>query len=144
MGSRRPSLMDEVIGCLSKEVIKEEGTGGEMAAAGAQNQESRLIRALQRNSRKWGGAAASGAVGEAESVAGPISLDMKKLAHGIACEAEKLEEDRKKVECHNKSEMGQLLTPQYRTQLQRKAQEVQELEADRRILGVLLEGEHSI
>uniref|UniRef100_A0A673Z8V7 Trichoplein keratin filament-binding protein n=1 Tax=Salmo trutta TaxID=8032 RepID=A0A673Z8V7_SALTR len=58
-------------------------------------------------------------------------------------EVEKLEEERRKVEeCHKKSEMGRFLTRQYRTQLKRRAQQVQEeLEADRKILAVLLEGE---
>ncbi|XP_041756402.1 trichoplein keratin filament-binding protein [Coregonus clupeaformis] len=58
-------------------------------------------------------------------------------------EVEKLEEERRKVEeCHKKSEMGRFLTRQYRAQLKRRAQQVQEeLEADRRILAALLEGE---
>uniref|UniRef100_A0A8C8JEI5 Trichoplein keratin filament-binding protein n=1 Tax=Oncorhynchus tshawytscha TaxID=74940 RepID=A0A8C8JEI5_ONCTS len=58
-------------------------------------------------------------------------------------EVEKLEEERRKVEeCHKKSEMGRFLTRQYRAQLKRRAQQVQEeLEADRKILAALLEGE---
>ncbi|KAJ8005958.1 hypothetical protein DPEC_G00123280 [Dallia pectoralis] len=58
-------------------------------------------------------------------------------------EVEKLEEERRKVEeCRKKSEMRRFLTRQYRTQLKRRAQQVQEeLEADRRILAALMEGE---
>ncbi|KAK0138108.1 Trichoplein keratin filament-binding protein [Merluccius polli] len=56
---------------------------------------------------------------------------------------EMLEEDRRRAEeKRKKSEMGRFLVRQYRAQLKRRAQQVQEeLEADRKILAVLLEGE---
>ncbi|XP_040897387.1 trichoplein keratin filament-binding protein [Toxotes jaculatrix] len=56
---------------------------------------------------------------------------------------EKIEEERRKVEeRQKKSEMGHFLIRQYRAQLKRRAQQVQgELEADRKILAALLEGE---
>ncbi|XP_030215459.1 trichoplein keratin filament-binding protein [Gadus morhua] len=56
---------------------------------------------------------------------------------------ERLEEDRRRAEeKRKKSEMGRFLVRQYRAQLKRRAQQVQEeLEADRRILAALLEGE---
>ncbi|XP_035022930.1 trichoplein keratin filament-binding protein [Hippoglossus stenolepis] len=59
-------------------------------------------------------------------------------------ELENLEEERRKVEeRRKKSEMGYFLIRQYRAQLKRRAQQVQEeLEADRKILSALLEGEH--
>ncbi|XP_058493098.1 trichoplein keratin filament-binding protein isoform X2 [Solea solea] len=58
-------------------------------------------------------------------------------------ELEKIEEERMKVEeRQQKSEMGKFLIRQYRTQLKRRAQQVQEeLEADRKILAALVEGE---
>ncbi|XP_056275300.1 trichoplein keratin filament-binding protein isoform X2 [Pseudoliparis swirei] len=58
-------------------------------------------------------------------------------------ELEKMEEDRKKVEeRRKKTEMGHFLIRQYRAQLKRRAQQVQEeLEADRNILAALLEGQ---
>ncbi|AWP07067.1 putative trichoplein keratin filament-binding protein [Scophthalmus maximus] len=56
---------------------------------------------------------------------------------------EKIEDERRKVEeRQKKSEMGFFLIRQYRAQLKRRAQQVQEsLEADRKILAALLEGE---
>nr|XP_019956551.1 PREDICTED: trichoplein keratin filament-binding protein isoform X1 [Paralichthys olivaceus] len=58
-------------------------------------------------------------------------------------ELENIEEERRKVEERRKnSEMGYFLIRQYRAQLKRRAQKVQEeLEADRKILAALLEGE---
>uniref|UniRef100_A0A3B5AG27 Trichoplein keratin filament-binding protein n=1 Tax=Stegastes partitus TaxID=144197 RepID=A0A3B5AG27_9TELE len=58
-------------------------------------------------------------------------------------ELEKMEDERQKVEeRRKKSEMGHFLIRQYRAQLRRRAQQVQEeLEADRKILAALLEGE---
>ncbi|XP_026178582.1 trichoplein keratin filament-binding protein [Mastacembelus armatus] len=58
-------------------------------------------------------------------------------------ELEKIEEERNKAEeRRKKSEMGHFLIRQYRAQLKRRAQQVQEeLEADRKILAALLEGE---
>ncbi|KAF3695816.1 Trichoplein keratin filament-binding protein [Channa argus] len=58
-------------------------------------------------------------------------------------ELEKIEEERRKAEeRQKKSEMGHFLIRQYRGQLKRRAQRVQEeLEADRQILAALLEGE---
>uniref|UniRef100_A0A3B4ZCX7 Trichoplein keratin filament-binding protein n=1 Tax=Seriola lalandi dorsalis TaxID=1841481 RepID=A0A3B4ZCX7_SERLL len=58
-------------------------------------------------------------------------------------ELEKLEEERRKLEeRQKKSEMGHFLIRQYRAQLKRRAQQVQEeMEADRKILAALLEGE---
>ncbi|XP_062310051.1 trichoplein keratin filament-binding protein [Osmerus eperlanus] len=58
-------------------------------------------------------------------------------------ELERLEQERKRVEeCRKKTEMGRFLVRQYRAQLKKRAQQVQEeLEADRRILATLLEGE---
>ncbi|XP_054467394.1 trichoplein keratin filament-binding protein [Anoplopoma fimbria] len=58
-------------------------------------------------------------------------------------ELEKLEEERRKVEERRKKcEMGHFLIRQYRAQLKRRAQQVQEeLEADRKILAALLEGQ---
>uniref|UniRef100_A0A3Q1FGN4 Trichoplein keratin filament-binding protein n=1 Tax=Acanthochromis polyacanthus TaxID=80966 RepID=A0A3Q1FGN4_9TELE len=58
-------------------------------------------------------------------------------------ELEKIEDERQKVEDRRKkSEMGHFLIRQYRAQLKRRAQQVQEeLEADRKILAALLEGE---
>ncbi|KAM9392708.1 trichoplein keratin filament-binding protein isoform 2-T2 [Pholidichthys leucotaenia] len=58
-------------------------------------------------------------------------------------ELEKIEEERRKVEeRRKKSELGHFLIRQYRAQLRRRAQQVQEeLEADRKILAALLEGE---
>ncbi|KAM7391905.1 hypothetical protein PAMP_022552 [Pampus punctatissimus] len=58
-------------------------------------------------------------------------------------ELEKMEEERRKVEeRRKKSEMGHFLIRQYRAQLKRRAQQVQEeLETDRKILAALLEGE---
>ncbi|KAM8885958.1 trichoplein keratin filament-binding protein isoform 1-T1 [Spinachia spinachia] len=56
---------------------------------------------------------------------------------------EKIEEERRKVvERRKKSEMGLFLIRQYRAQLKRRAQQVQEeLEADHKILAGLLEGQ---
>ncbi|KAJ8379349.1 hypothetical protein SKAU_G00001270 [Synaphobranchus kaupii] len=58
-------------------------------------------------------------------------------------EVERLEEERRRLEeIRRRTELGQFLTRQYRAQLKRRAQQVQEeLEADRRILAALLEGE---
>ncbi|XP_068422689.1 trichoplein keratin filament-binding protein [Clinocottus analis] len=58
-------------------------------------------------------------------------------------ELEKMEEERRTVEeRRKKTEMGHFLIRQYRAQLKRRAQQVQEeLEADRRILAALLEGQ---
>ncbi|KAM8865702.1 trichoplein keratin filament-binding protein isoform 1-T1 [Synchiropus picturatus] len=58
-------------------------------------------------------------------------------------ELEKMEEERRKlVERRRKCEIGHLLIRQYRAQLRRRAQHVQEeLEADRNILAALLERE---
>ncbi|XP_034397536.1 trichoplein keratin filament-binding protein isoform X2 [Cyclopterus lumpus] len=58
-------------------------------------------------------------------------------------ELEKMEEERRKVEeRRKKTEMGHFLIRQYRAQLKRRAQQVQEeLEADRKILAALLEGQ---
>ncbi|XP_049906234.1 trichoplein keratin filament-binding protein [Epinephelus moara] len=58
-------------------------------------------------------------------------------------ELEKIEEERRKVEeMRKKSEMGHFLIRQYRAQLKRRAQQVQEeLEADCKILAALLEGQ---
>uniref|UniRef100_A0A673MDF7 Trichoplein keratin filament-binding protein n=1 Tax=Sinocyclocheilus rhinocerous TaxID=307959 RepID=A0A673MDF7_9TELE len=58
-------------------------------------------------------------------------------------ELEKLEDERKRMEgSRRKTEFGHFLTRQYRAQLKRRAQQVQEeLEADRKILAALLEGE---
>ncbi|XP_070760888.1 trichoplein keratin filament-binding protein [Enoplosus armatus] len=58
-------------------------------------------------------------------------------------ELEKIEEERREVEeRRKKSEMGHFLIRQYRAQLKRRAQQVQEeLEADRKILAALLEGQ---
>ncbi|KAM6944756.1 trichoplein keratin filament-binding protein isoform 1-T1 [Lycodopsis pacificus] len=58
-------------------------------------------------------------------------------------ELEKIEEERRKVEERRKKcEMGHFLIRQYRAQLKRRAQQVQEeLEADRKILAGLLEGQ---
>uniref|UniRef100_A0A672PLD9 Trichoplein keratin filament-binding protein n=1 Tax=Sinocyclocheilus grahami TaxID=75366 RepID=A0A672PLD9_SINGR len=57
-------------------------------------------------------------------------------------ELEKLEDERKRMEeSRRKTEFGHFLTRQYRAQLKRRAQQVQEeLEADRKILAALLEG----
>uniref|UniRef100_A0A3P8VEJ6 Trichoplein keratin filament-binding protein n=1 Tax=Cynoglossus semilaevis TaxID=244447 RepID=A0A3P8VEJ6_CYNSE len=56
---------------------------------------------------------------------------------------EKIEEERRQVEeKQKKSEMRKFLIRQYRTQLKRRAQQVQEeLEVDRKILAALMEGE---
>uniref|UniRef100_A0A1A8L6B5 Trichoplein keratin filament-binding protein n=1 Tax=Nothobranchius pienaari TaxID=704102 RepID=A0A1A8L6B5_9TELE len=58
-------------------------------------------------------------------------------------ELDKIEEERKKIEDRRKkAEMGSFLIRQYKAQLRRKAQQVQEeLEADRKIMAALLEGE---
>ncbi|XP_032370936.1 trichoplein keratin filament-binding protein isoform X1 [Etheostoma spectabile] len=58
-------------------------------------------------------------------------------------ELEKIDEERRKVEeRRKKSEMGHFLIRQYRAQLKRRAQQVQEeLEADRKILAALLDGQ---
>ncbi|XP_043096841.1 trichoplein keratin filament-binding protein, partial [Puntigrus tetrazona] len=58
-------------------------------------------------------------------------------------ELEKLEDERKRMEeSRRKTEFGHFLTRQYRAQLKRRAQQVQEeLEADGKILAALLEGE---
>ncbi|KAG1958174.1 trichoplein keratin filament-binding protein [Pimephales promelas] len=58
-------------------------------------------------------------------------------------ELEKLDDERKRMEeSRRKTEFGHFLTRQYRAQLKRRAQQVQEeLEADRKILAALLEGE---
>ncbi|KAA0716737.1 Trichoplein keratin filament-binding protein [Triplophysa tibetana] len=58
-------------------------------------------------------------------------------------ELEKLEDERRRMEeTRRKTEFGHFLTRQYRTQLKRRAQQVQEeLEADRKILAALVEGE---
>ncbi|KAM9446472.1 trichoplein keratin filament-binding protein [Clarias gariepinus] len=58
-------------------------------------------------------------------------------------EVEQMEEDRRRAEeTRKKSEFGRSLSRQYRAQLKRRAQQVQEeLEADRRILAALTEGE---
>ncbi|XP_061116186.1 trichoplein keratin filament-binding protein isoform X1 [Conger conger] len=58
-------------------------------------------------------------------------------------ELERMEEERRRVEeVRRKTELGRFLTRQYRAQLKRRAQQVQEeLEADRRILASLLDGE---
>uniref|UniRef100_A0A8C6Q8P5 Trichoplein keratin filament-binding protein n=1 Tax=Nothobranchius furzeri TaxID=105023 RepID=A0A8C6Q8P5_NOTFU len=58
-------------------------------------------------------------------------------------ELDKIEEERKKIEDRRKkAEMGSFLIRQYKAQLRRKAQQVQEeLEVDRKIMAALLEGE---
>ncbi|KAM4576031.1 trichoplein keratin filament-binding protein isoform 1-T2 [Odontesthes bonariensis] len=58
-------------------------------------------------------------------------------------ELEKIEEERRNAEeRRKKSEVGRFLIRQYRAQLRRRAQQVQdELEADRKILSALVEGE---